>query len=140
MIQVKPFSIFDGLDEFHGDPINCLEQARKIPNDRNTRMSTMNLFIKLIFGDFLKGATVLVTTRPTANDFYSKLDFDRNVEIIGFTREKIEEYVEQFCKNCKRNSLAPQIWSHMESSSELSNLCYIPVNCFLFVSRCLSVS
>ena len=136
----KAILIFDGLDEFHGDPINCLEQARKIPNDRNTRMSTMNLFIKLIFGDLLKGATVLVTTRPTANDFYSKLDFDRNVEIIGFTREKIEEYVKQFCKNCKKNYLAPQIWSHIQSSSELSNLCYIPVNCFIVcvtLSGCL---
>ena len=127
----KAILIFDGLDELHGNPINCLEQARKIPNDRNTRMSTMNLCIKLIFGDLLKGATVLVTTRPTADDFYSKLDFDRNVEIIGFTREKIEEYVKQFCKNCKRNDLAPQIWSHIQSSTELSNLCYIPVNCFI---------
>ena len=136
----KAILIFDGLDEFHGDPINCLEQARKIPNDRNTRMSTMNLFIKLIFGDLLKGATVLVTTRPTADDFYSKLEFDRNVEIIGFTREKIKEYVEQFCENYKRNDLAPQIWSHIQSSSELSNLCYIPVNCFIVcvtLSECL---
>ena len=136
----KAILVFDGLDEFHGDPINCLEQTRKIPNDRNTRMSGMNLCIKLIFGDLLKGATVLVTTRPTANDFYSKLDFDRNVEIIGFTREKIEEYVKQFCKNYKRNDLAPQIWSHIQSSSELSNLCYIPVNCFIVcvtLSECL---
>ena len=136
----KVILIFDGLDEFHDDPINCLEQSRKIPNDRNTRMSAMNLFIKLIFGDLLKGATVLVTTRPTADDFYSKLDFDRNVEIIGFTREKIEEYIKQFCKNCKRNDLARQIWSHIQSSSELSNLCYIPVNCFIVcvtLSECL---
>ena len=127
----KAILIFDGLDEFHGDPINCLEQDRKIPNDCNTRMSAMNLCIKLIFGDLLKGATVLVTTRPTADDFYSKLDFDRNVEIIGFTPEKIEEYVKRFCKNCKRNDLAPTIWSHLQSSTELSNLCYIPVNCFI---------
>ena len=136
----KAILIFDGLDEFHGDPINCLEQTRKIPNDCNTRMSAMNLCIKLIFGDLLKGATVLVTTRPTANDFYSKLDFDRNVEIIGFRPDKIEEYVKQFCENCKRNDLAPQIWSHIQSSSELSNLCYIPVNCFIVcvtLSECL---
>ena len=136
----KAILIFDGLDEFHGDPISCLEQARKIPNDRNTRMSTMNLCIKLILGDLLKGATVLVTSRPTADDFYSKLDFDRNVEIIGFTRKRIEEYIQKFCKNCKRNDLAPQIWSHIQSSSELSNLCYIPVNCFIVcvtLSKCL---
>ena len=136
----KAILIFDGLDEFHGDPVNCLEQNRKIPNDCNTRMSATNLCIKLIFGDLLKGATVLVTTRPTADDFYSKLDFDRNVEIIGFTPEKIEDYVKQFCKNCKKNDLAPTIWSHIQSSTELSNLCYIPVNCFIVcvtLSGCL---
>ena len=127
----KAILIFDGLDKFHCDPVNFLEQSRKIPNDPNTGMSAMTLCIKLIFGDLLKGATVLVTTRPTADDFYSKLDFDRNVEIIGFTRQKIEEYVKQFCKNYKRNDLAPQIWSHIQSSSELSNLCYLPVNCFI---------
>lgn len=87
------------------------------------------LCIKLIFGGLRKGANILVTTRPTAEDFYSKLDFERNVEIFGFTRRKIEEYVKQFCKNNKTSKLAPRIWNDVQSSSELSNLCYIPVNC-----------
>ena len=90
---------FDGLDELHRDLINCIEQSRNIPNDPNNELSAMNLCIKLILGDLLKGATILVTSRPTADNFYSKLDFDRNVEIIGFTSDKIEEYVSRFCKN-----------------------------------------
>ena len=126
----KAILIFDGLDEFRGDTLNCLEQSRNTPNDLNSGMAAINLCIKLISGDLLKGATVLVTSRPTADDFYSKLDFDRNVEIIGFTREKIEEYVKKFCENNK-SEIAPQIWNHIQSSSELSNLCYIPVNCFI---------
>ena len=127
----KAILIFDGLDEFRGDTLNCLEQSRNTPNDLNSGMAAINLCIKMIFGDLLKGATVLVTSRPTAEDFYSKLDFDRNVEIIGFTREKIEEYVKKFCENNKTSEIAPQIWNHIQSSSELSNLCYIPVNCFI---------
>ena len=137
----KAILIFDGLDEFRGDTLNCLEQSRNTPNDLNSRMAAINLCIKLISGDLLKGATVLVTSRPTAEDFYSKLDFDRNVEINGFTHKKIEEYVEKFCENNKTSGFAPQIWKHIQSSSELSNLCYIPVNCFIVcvtLSDCLT--
>ncbi|CAB3979458.1 Hypothetical predicted protein [Paramuricea clavata] len=89
----KAILIFDGLDEFNGDIRNCLERSRMLPNDPNTCMSGMTLFIKLAYGNMLQGATVLVTSRPTADDFYSNLDFDRSVEIIGFTPDKIEESV-----------------------------------------------
>jgi GTPase SAR1 family protein len=137
----KAILIFDGLDEFHGNPINCLDQCRMIANDPNACMSAMNLFVKLVLGDLLKGATVLVTSRPTADDFYSTLHFDRNVEIIGFTPAKIEEYVRRFCKNNKKTDLELKIWEHIKSSSELLNLCYVPVNCFIIcvtLSGCLS--
>ena len=101
---------------------------RKIPDGPNTEMSAMNLCIKLIFGGLMKGANILVTTKPTAEDFYSKLDFEKNVEMISFTREKIEEYVKQFCKNNKTSKLALRIWNDVQSSSDLSYLCPISVN------------
>jgi Ran GTPase-activating protein (RanGAP) involved in mRNA processing and transport len=137
----KAILIFDGLDEYHDDPISCLEQSRIIPNDPNTGTSAMNLFIKLVLGDLFKGATVVVTSRPTADDLYSRLDFDRKVEIIGFTSDKIEEYVSRFCDNNNTSDLKTKIWKHIKSSSELLNLCYIPVNCFIVcvtLSGCLS--
>ena len=137
----KAILIFDGLDGYHGDPTSCLDQYRIIPNDPNTGTSAMNLFIELVLGDLLKGATVLVTSRPTADDFYSRLNFDRNVEIIGFTSDKIEEYVSRFCDNHNTSDLEKKIWNHIKSSSELLYLCYIPVNCFIvctILSGCLS--
>mgnify|MGYP002803517157 CR=1 FL=1 len=137
----KAFLIFDGLDEFYGDHISCLDRSRMILNDHKSRMSAMNLFVKLAFGDLLKGATVLVTSRPTTDDFHSKLAFDRNVEIIGFTPNKIEEYVNQFCDDNDTRNFAPKIWNHIKSSPELLNLCYIPVNSFIVcvtLSACLS--
>ena len=137
----KAILIFDGLDEFRGDHIRCLEQSRMIPNDPKTRMSAMNLFIKLALGDLLKGAAVLVTSRPTADDFYSKLGFDRSVEIVGFTPDKIEEYVSKFCDDNNARNFVTKIWNHIESSPELLNLCYIPVNSFIVcvtLSGCLS--
>ena len=137
----KAILIFDGLDEIHGNPISYLDQSRMIPDDPNTSMSAMNLFINLMLGNLLKGAMVLVTSRPTADDFYSRLHFDRNVEITGFTRDKIEEYVSRFCDNNNRSDLKSRIWKHIKSSAELLNLCYTPVNCFIvcvILFECLS--
>ena len=137
----KAIFIFDGLDEFHGNHRSCLHQSRMIPNDPITRMSAMNLFVKLTLGDLLKGATVLVSSRPTADDFYSKLDFDRSVEIIGFTPDKIKDYVKKFCDDDDIRKFERKIWNHIESSPELLNLCYIPVNSFIVcvtLSRYLS--
>ena len=137
----KAIFIFDGLDEFNGDLKNCLEQSLLLPNDPNTGIPAINLFAKICTGSMLKGATVLVTSRPTTESFYSKLNFDRSVEIIGFTPDKIEEYVTKFCENTNRNDLAPKIRSHITNSSDLLHLCYIPVNSFIVcvtLSKCLS--
>jgi Rps23 Pro-64 3,4-dihydroxylase Tpa1-like proline 4-hydroxylase len=126
--------IFDGLDEIGGNLEkfqDFLDQSRMSSDDLTFPMSAMFLFIKILSGNMLSGATVLVTSRPTAVDVYSKLKFDRKVEIIGFTLDKIEQYVEQFCVNYERNYMKPLIWRHIKSSSELKNLCYIPVNCYI---------
>ncbi len=131
--------IFDGLDEFNGN-VECLDQLPP-PNDPNICMSGISLFVKLISGRLLFGATVLVTSRPTANEFYSRFRIDRTVEIIGFTSDKIEEYVSKFCENHDRSDLKPKVWNHIKSSSDLSNPCYIPVNCFIVCTilfQCLS--
>ena len=125
--------IFDGLDEFGGNLEkfqSFLDQSELSPDDPTCPMSANVLFIKILSGQILSDATVLVTSRPTANDVLSKLYFDRKVEIIGFTEQKIENYVEKFCANHKKSELKPKIWNHIKSS-ELKNLCYIPVNCFI---------
>jgi hypothetical protein len=62
----KAILIFDGLDEFSGN-VDCLDHLPP-PNDPNICMSGISLFIKLIFGRLLLKATVLVTSRSTAND------------------------------------------------------------------------
>ena len=127
----KAIFIFDGLDECNDTSDECFDQSNMIANDQSKCMSGISLFIKLVRGEMLRGATVLVTSRPSADDFYSKLDFDRNVEIIGFTSDKIEGYVSRFCDNKNRSDLKQTMWNHIKSSSELLNLCYIPVNCWI---------
>ncbi len=139
----KAIFIFDGLDEFGCNVKEFekyLDESEMNPNDPNNPMPAIFLFIKILSGHMLPGATVLVTSRPTASDVLSKLNFDRKVEIIGFTEDKIESYVEKFCANHGRIELKPKIWARIKSS-ELKNLCYIPVNCFIVcvtLVNCLS--
>ena len=128
----KVILIFDGLDEFNSDS-DCLNDLPP-PNAPDFPMSPISLFSKLICGHFLPEATVVVTSRPTAHKFYSKFKFDRTVEIIGFTEDRIEEYVTKFCHSHDRDDLKPKIWNHIKSSSDLLNSCYIPVNCWIVVT------
>ncbi len=136
----KAIFIFDGLDE-----LGCnvkefekyLDESEMNPNYPAYPMSAKFLLMKILSGHILPGATVLVTSRPTASDVLSKLHFDREVEIIGFTEDKIENYVEKFCANHGRIELKPKIWAHIKSS-ELKNLCYIPVNCFIVCATLLN--
>ena len=137
----KAILVFDGLDELNFDLITLLDQSQLILDDPDSCMGVVHLFLKIFMGSFLKGAAVLVTSRPSTNDFRSRVHFDRRVEIIGFTSEKIQEYVIRFCENNNRSELKPKIWSHINSSSELLHLCYIPENCFIVcvtLSGCLS--
>ena len=128
----KAILIFDGLDEFDSDS-DCLNDLPPA-NNPNCPMSPISLFSKLISGHFLPEATVVITSRPTAHKFYSKFNFDRAVEIIGFTENRIEEYVTKFCHSHDRDDLKPKIWNHIKSSSDLLNSCYIPVNCWIVVT------
>ena len=128
----KAILIFDGLDEFNSDS-DCLNDL-PAPNDPDFVMSSISLFSKLICGHFLPEATVLLTSRPTAHKFYSKFNFDKTVEIIGFTEDRIKEYVTKFCHRHDPDDLKPKIWNHIKSSSDLLNSCYIPVNCWIVVT------
>ena len=78
------FFIFDGLDELGGNLKkfqNFLDQSKMSPDDPTYPMSAMFLFIKIMSGHILPGATVLVTSRQTANnvEFVDEM-FKRNRE------------------------------------------------------------
>ena len=121
--------IFDGLDELQVDCDNCWREAEDTPNDHNWCMSIFSVFKKLVSGTFLPGATVLITSRPTAEHIYNKLPFEINFEILGFTKPEIEDYVKKFCEH--DNAISTRMWNLIQESAELLSLCYIPVSCFI---------
>ena len=132
----KVLVIFDGFDEYSG--------RTKIDNDdilyRNPReedrMPLHFLLKNILSGKILAGATVLTTTRPNALSCFASLCFHRTVEILGFTTDQVEEYVEKFTNGGDK---AETIKEHIRSNLILRSFCYIPVNCFIICSCLLKL-
>ena len=130
--STKVLLIFDGLDEYsRKEEINTHEDYK---NNVEEKMPVSVLYKKLAAGELLRGASILVTTRPTAVKYVADVNFQRTVEILGFTSENVEEYVEKFTRG--KPGAKEKIWGHIKSNINLFSLSYIPVNCFL-ICHCL---
>ncbi|XP_015778694.1 PREDICTED: NACHT, LRR and PYD domains-containing protein 12-like [Acropora digitifera] len=130
--STKVLLIFDGLDEYsRKEQINTKEDYK---NDVEEKMPVSVLYKKLAEGKLLRGASILATTRPTAVKYVANVNFQRTVEICGFTSENVEEYVEKFTRD--KPGAKEKIWQHIKSNMNLFSLSYIPVNCFL-ICHCL---
>ena len=125
--------VFDGLDELEYNETSSVEETSV--NNPNEVADVFQIFKQLVEGKLLPGATVLTTSRSTAEHVYKKLSFDREVEILGFKKEQIKSYVERFCRN--DNDKSTKLWEYIEESPELLSLSYIPVNCYII---CLTLN
>ena len=127
--------IFDGIDEFKLKRDISEIRHHNYPNDVTERMPFAALYNKLASGKLLTSSTMLTTTRPTAASCVRHLDFDRTVEILGFTSEEIKDYVNKFTED-EQEGTGKTIWQHISSNPNISSLCYVPVNCFI-ICTCL---
>ena len=119
--------VFDGLDELDVNNQSLVDE--KPVNSHNDVTHMLLIFKQLVKGELLPGVTVLTTSRPTAEQIYINLEFDLEVEILGFHEEQIREYVEKFCGDDMQNG--SEIWNLIKESPELLSLCYIPVNSYI---------
>ena len=131
----KVLLIFDGLDEFSSTSAIARDDSR-FNNTAEVRMPMGCLYKKIASGKLLRGCTLLTTARPTAVEDVRELQFDRTVEITGFTFEQVEEFVEKFTKDDDSGKLKEILWQHISTNINLFSLCYIPVNCFI-ICHCL---
>ena len=127
----KVLVIFDGFDEYSGKT-KIEEESNFYQDNEQESMPIHILFKKIASGDILRGATVLTTTRPNAVSFMTGLHFHKTVEILGFTTEQVDEYVQKFTKGDDQK--ANTIKQHINSNLNLISFCYIPVNCFIICS------
>ena len=124
--------IFDGVDEYSAKEDIAGKDHTCYKNNLEEKMPVSALFNKLAGGQLLRGLNIITTTRPTAVPCITDVNFDRTVEILGFTSEKVEDYVEKFTQGVR--DAKDKIWGHIKSNMNLFSLCYIPVNCFLICS------
>ena len=131
----KVLLIFDGLDEYSRKAdINAQEDGQTYKNNVEEKMPLPVLYNKLAAGKLLRGASILTTTRPKAVEYVAHVNFQRTVEILGFTATNVEDYVQKFSQDF--TGAGEKIWQHIKSNANLFSLCYIPVNCFL-ICHCL---
>ena len=133
--STKVLLIFDGLDEYsRKTDIKPQEDDPAYKNCVEEKMPVSVLYNKLVEGKLLPGASIITTTRPTAVKYVDHLDFQRTVEIRGFTSDDIKKYVENFAQGV--SGAKEKMWEHIKSNINLFSFCYIPMNCFL-VCHCL---
>ena len=123
--------IFDGFDEYsRKTEINKDDVQHR--NNKEDRMPIHFLLQKIVSGNFLTRSTVLMTTRPNAVSCIRSLYFDKTVEILGFTTEQVEDYVEKFTEGDGQK--AETIKQHILNNLNILAFCYVPVNCFIICS------
>ena len=126
LMPSKVVLILDGLDELVVD--ESFTEERMV-NCHNEVTHMRLIFEQLVKGELLPGVAVLTTSRPTAEEIYKNVKFDREVEILGFKKDQIKDYVDKFFSgNMEKGS---EIWNLIESSPEYLSLCYVPVNSYI---------
>ena len=131
----KVLFIFDGLDEYsRKKDIIAQNDSPTYHSDVEKKMPVYALYNKLAAGELLRGASILTTTRPTAVKYVTHVNFQRTVEIRGFTSTNVKDYVQRFSHDIP--GAKEKIWEHIKSNTNIFSLCYIPVNCFL-ICHCL---
>ncbi len=119
----KIMLIFDGLNEFKL-PLN-FQKTKKI-TDENEPASVSGLLANVIMGNLLPNARILITSRPAAVNQIPDGFIDRVTEIRGFIDLQKEEY---FRKSISDQRMADKVISHIQKSSRISSMCYLPDYC-----------
>ena len=100
--------ILDGLDEL----------PRKF-------LSQPSIFIGLLSGEVLPHATVMVTSRPSATYKVRNMKISRHIEIIGFTKDNVDEYVKSVLPLLELQ----QFEDYLSSLLHIKEMMYIPLHC-----------
>ena len=107
----KVLIIADGWDE--------LEESKR--NEKS-------FLYKLLFGDVLPFACVLLTSRPSASaPLHSLPSVDRLVEVVGFNEENIKHYIESEFEKCPEK--ASGLIEQLDNNPFIQDVCTVPLNC-----------
>ena len=118
--------LVDGLDEC------AYYRYSKCKCPSTSKADLSKMISSIISCSLVPKAKVVVTSRPT-NQIPSDV-FDRVVDVYGFTRHGISQYVDRFCAG--NEELGQFILTKIESNPNMATFCHTPVQCH-FVCRSL---
>ena len=109
--------ILDGFDEL---PVICQKEG---------------FLVDLIGGSVLPECTVLVTSRPSATaNLLTKCRPQKRIEILGFTRECVEEYASSIFSREPEKLKAFYLYISASNNPAIHSLMYVPLNAAIIVS------
>ena len=100
-----------------------IEGFDELPNGLRIQRS---LFLDVIRGEVLSEATVLVTSRPAASGVLYRENISQHIEIVGFTSENVQSYLESTLGSDP--SLLSGIQKYLECYPHIRSMMYVPLN------------
>ena len=121
--------IIDGYDEYSQQDYIAGNLEEEHLNDARCEMPVAALCSKLIKGKILRGAIVMVTSRPDESDKMGGIRFKRYVEIAGFSSEQVKKFIEKYFK--KNENMKNAVLKHVMNNEHLVRFAHIPILCFV---------
>ena len=119
-------SVADYLEEEEGE--NALVVADGWDELSELHRSEESFLYNLFFGELLPFLSVLLTSRPSSSAILHRLShIHRFVEVSGYTRECIIEYVQsEFAQN---EAKGHRLLDQLDSNPVIGSVCTVPLNC-----------
>ena len=124
--------ILDGFDEFSQQAYISGDAHDRYPNSCREKMPVAALCAKLMRGNLLGKAVVMVTSRPDESDKIYEVPFHRNVEITGFSQQGVKEYIDKYFG--ENEIMKNTVLEHITKNEDLISFAHIPVLCALMCS------
>ena len=117
--------IIDGFDEYSLQDYIVGNTHERYPNSCQEKMPVAALCAKLINGQILGQSTVLVTSRPDESDKLCEVHFHRNVEITGFSKQEVKEYIKRYFR--ENENIKNIVLEHITKNEDLLSFAHVPV-------------
>ena len=103
-------------------------------DELSSELRKTSFFRKLIEGDILYNARVVVTSRPSASACLHPY-VHRRIEVLGFEKSSKEQYMNNALNDNPDNLRELKV--HFQQYPNIDALCYIPLNMAIIVYLCL---
>ena len=132
MIKYLRREVYEQMESIAGS--RCLVILEGLDEMESERQKSDQFFIDLVKEcTVLEEATVMITSRPHACD---KLNADRCVEVMGFGRNEVKEFINKSFPNDEHS--VSKLLKQLNDYPHLKSLSYVPLNLLMLVDifRC----